>query len=213
MSSSSSNPSFLRSEQPTRIAAAGSGINENLPRGNRELVVELGMGDGRLLKSLAEADPDSAYIGIEVDAGECKRANERSLPPNATIVCVRCEEAIMRLDNESVDRFIAVLPDPALIDTGKVGIWSEFYKQALGKLKRGGSFRIVTELTNDLLEPVGDSEYQQWAGRLGSIFREIGFEIRSSQGGAPAEYSTRSLDQFRGDPSRIRLLTLEMGKP
>ena len=40
------------------------------------------------------------------------------------------------------------------------------------------------------------------------IFQSIGFEITSIEEGAPIEYSTAYLDYFRGDPERIRIVTL-----
>jgi hypothetical protein len=40
----------------------------------------------------------------------------------------------------------------------------------------------------------------------------MGFKRVTSREGAPPEYSSRCIDQFRADPKRIRMVTLDLKK-
>jgi hypothetical protein len=71
---------------------------------------------------------------------------------------------------------------------------------------------LVTEITDELLQPVTDEVYTKWITWLKVCFLSIGFVLTDQREGAPAQYSTRCLDQFRGDPERIRMITLEFTK-
>ena len=169
------------------------------------------MGDGRLLDMLARSHPDAKFTGVETDASLCAQAKSL-IPGNAKVANKKCEQLVPDLADDSIDMFIAVLPDPSLIDRAGESKWKEFYQQLYAKLKPGGIFRLITELTNELFEPIPDSVYQEWTQWLVSCFGSIGFEIMSQYEGSPSEYSSRCLEQFRGDPSRIRLVTLDLGK-
>lgn len=180
-----------------------------------KVVVELGMGDGRLLESLARHDPSSLYIGIELDSGQCRQAESRMMMlalGNVVIVSASFEEAVPAFPDASIDRFIAVLPDPAFIDQGRQEKWAPFYSTVYAKMKKGGQFQLVAEITDELLQPVGDYQYAEWAGWLKATFQSIGFALESQHEGAPAGYSSRCLDQFRGDPERIRMSTINLVK-
>ena len=176
------------------------------------ITVELGMGDGRVLESLAKVDAGSLFVGIELDNKQCKQAHSRIALPNLVVLEGSFEEIVPKFPDHSVDLFIAVLPDPAYIDEKKEHRWKPFYRTVYSKLKRGGTFRLVTEITDELLQPVSDAQYEEWSGRIKSIFRSIGFSITGEQEGASIGYSSRCLDQFRGDPERIRIMTLELAK-
>jgi tRNA G46 methylase TrmB len=176
------------------------------------VVVELGTGDGRLLKALAKRDSGSLYVGIELDDEQCKQAQLRIMLSNVVILSHSFEDIVPTLPDGSVDQFIAVLPDPKFIDEKKEDIWKPFYKTVYSKLKSGGTLELVTEITDELLQPVSDEAYARWAARLRSRLLSIGFTLESQQEGAPAQYSSRCLDQFRGDPERIRIVTLELAK-
>lgn len=176
------------------------------------ITVELGMGDGRVLEGFAQLDPKSLFVGIELDSKQCDQARSRITLPNVTILNGSFEEIVPKFPDHSVDLFIAVLPDPAYIDEKKERSWKPFYRTVYSKLKRGGAFRLVTEITDELLQPVSDAQYEEWSGRIKSIFQSIGFSITGGQEGASIEYSSRCLDQFRGDPERIRIMTLELAK-
>ena len=176
------------------------------------LVVELGMGDGKLLETLAKRDRNSIYIGIELDNEQCIQARSRISLSNVIIVNGSFEDLVPTFEDESIDQFIAVLPDPAFIDQKKEEQWKPFYKSLYDKLKKEGYFRLVTELTDDLLQPVSDDRYSAWADWLKSCFISVGFTLAGQQEGAPRQYLSRCIKQFRADPQRIRMITLDLLK-
>ena len=180
----------------------------------QRVVVELGMGDGRLLEALARPAGDSLFFGIEIDPAQCDAARYRTAQlKNVRLLEGSYEQLIIEFPDESVDEFIPILPDPAYIDEKKQEAWTDFYRRAYHKLKRGGRLRLVTELTDELLQPVSDQACARWKTWLAETFASIGFSLEGSIDGAPAEYSTRCLDQFRGDPERIRIVTMDLAKP
>ena len=176
------------------------------------LVVELGMGDGTLIETLAKRDRNSIYIGIELDNEQCEKARSRSCLSNVFIVNSSIEDLVPTFQDESVDQFIAVLPDPALIDQKKEEQWKPLYKSLYDKLKKRGCFRLVTELTDELLQPVSDDQYLAWADWLESCFISLGFTLACQQEGAPRQYLSRCIEQFKADPQRIRMITLDLLK-
>jgi tRNA G46 methylase TrmB len=176
------------------------------------VIVELGMGDGRLLESLAKHDSNSLYVGIELDDGQCRQAQSRIALANVGILSGSFEDIVPTFPDYSVDRFIAVLPDPGFIDEKKQDRWKPFYKAVYSKLKPGGTLELVTEITDELLQPVSDEQYGKWAAWLRASFLSIGFALAKQHEGAPAQYSSGCLDQFRGDAERIRMATLELAK-
>ena len=176
------------------------------------VIVELGMGDGRLLESLARRDGNSLYVGIELDSDQCRQAQSRTALCNIVILNGSIEDIVPTFPDGSVDRFIAVLPDPVFIDEKKHGRWEPFYRVVYSKLKKNGTLALITEITDELLQPVSDEKYGKWADWLRTSFLSTGFALKSQQEGAPAQYSSRCLDQFRGDSERIRIATLELAK-
>jgi tRNA G46 methylase TrmB len=187
-----------------------------------KVIIEFGMDDGRLLKKLIEQDHDIkldtntstvTYIGIEVDrkqfeAAESLMKNDK----NVILLNSSFEEIIPMFPDGSIDQILDVLPDPAYIDRPNQASWQSFYKVVYAKLKPAGLLRLVTEITDDLLEPVSDEAYNKWVQWLSQMFRSLGFTIRDSMDGPPSEYSTRCLTQFRGDAERIRMVTLDLVK-
>ena len=176
------------------------------------VIVELGMGDGRLLESLAKRDVGSLYVGIELDSDQCRQAQSRIALANVVILAGSIEDIVPTFPDCSVDRFIVVLPDPGFIDEKKQGRWKPFYKVVYSKLKPGGTLELVTEITDELLQPVTDEAYEKWAAWLRASFLSIGFALANQHEGTPMQYSSRCLDQFRGDAERIRMATLELAK-
>jgi tRNA (guanine-N7-)-methyltransferase len=174
-----------------------------------KIVVELGMGDGRLLESLAKRDDSSLYVGIELDSDQYRKARAAH---NMIAMNGSFEDIVPTFPDGSVDSFIAVLPDPGFIDEKKQAKWEPFYRMIYSKLKPGGTLELVTEITGELLQPVSDEQYGKWAEWLRNSFRSIGFAVSNQYEGASAHYSSRCLDQFRGDAQRIRMLTLELAK-
>ena len=179
----------------------------------KRTVVELGMGDGRLLESLAKGDSSSLFIGIEIDKSQFDQANARISADNVMLLEGSFEQLVPNFPDSSIDMFVAVLPDPAFIDRTKYDAWKAFYLQVLVKLKRGGTFRLITELTDELLQPVTDSQYHDWVDWLKQAFTALGFSLANLGQQAPAEYQSRCLDQFRGDTDRIRMVTIDFRKP
>jgi tRNA G46 methylase TrmB len=177
------------------------------------LIVELGMGDGRVLESLARSDTQSLFVGIEIDAALCDAARSRISSRNVLVVNGSIEDIVPALQDGSVDTFVAVLPDPAFIDRDRRTSWEQVYAQIYRKLKAGGMLQLVTELTDELLQPVDAGKYREWVLWLELTFESLGYITDGVTDGAPAEYSSRCLDQFRGDPERIRLVTMSFTKP
>jgi hypothetical protein len=175
-------------------------------------VVELGSGDCRLLEALAEKDPETVYIGIELDGEQCRQAKSRIHLQNVFVMQGSFEEIVPCLPDDSVEGFIAVLPDPAFVDEKNEEGWKPLYRAVYAKLKRPGAFRLVAEITDELLQPVSNEAFDRWSIWLVSAFRSIGFKVAGMIEGSPVEYSSRCLDQFRGDPERIRMATLDFVK-
>ncbi|HEX2169211.1 MAG TPA: hypothetical protein VHF65_02830 [Nitrososphaera sp.] len=177
-----------------------------------KLVVELGMGDGRLLEILAKRKPSWMYIGIEIHNDQCIQARSRITLPNVLIINGSFEDIVPTFLNESIDEFIVVLPDPTYIDQKKEEQWRPFYNSLYLKLKKQGRLQLVTELTDELLEPVSDDQYSVWANWLKSCFVSLGFSLVCQHDGAPRQYISRCIEQFRADPKRIRMITLNLVK-
>ncbi len=175
-------------------------------------IVELGSGNYALLEALAEKDPETIYLGIELDGKQCQQARSRINLQNVFVMHGSFEEILPRLPDESIDGFIAILPDPVFIDEKKEERWKPLYCDVYAKLKKPGAFRLVTEITDEILQPVSNEAYDRWSIWLVSAFRSIGFKVAGMIEGSPGEYSSKCLDQFRGDPERIRMITLDFVK-
>ncbi|MDQ3836314.1 MAG: hypothetical protein M3270_05190 [Thermoproteota archaeon] len=170
------------------------------------------MGDGTLLEILAQRNKNSMYIGIDVNLEECIQARSRISLSNVIITNRSIKDLVPMFMNESVDEFIIALPDPTFIDQKNERQWKEFYKSVYCKLKKYGYLQIITELTDELWQPISDDHYLAWADWLKSCFISLGFSIAGEHEGAPSHYSSRCIEQFRGDPERIRMITLHLIK-
>ena len=118
------------------------------------LVVELGMGDGTLIEILAQQNQNSAFSGIEIHLDQCIQARSRKSLLNISIINSSIEDIVPMLLDESIDEFITALPDPAFIDQKCEEQWKDLYKCMYSKLKKNGRLKIITELTDELLQPV-----------------------------------------------------------
>jgi tRNA G46 methylase TrmB len=170
------------------------------------------MGDGTLLEALAKQDCNSIYIGIELNNEQCVQARSRITLSNVIIMNRSFEDLVPTFQDESIDQFIAVLPDPIFIDKKREEHWKLFYKSVHYKLKKEGRLQLVTELTDELLQPVSDDRYSAWADWLRSCFLSLGFTLADQQEGAPRQYVSRCIKQFSGDSERIRMITLDLLK-
>ena len=191
-------------------------------KGPSKVIIEFGMDDGRLLKQLVKKDHDIKldtndtkvlYIGIELVRKQFEIAESlMKSDKNVILLNASFEEILPMFPDGSIDQILDVLPDPAYIDSPNQNSWQTFYEIVYLKLKTGGLLRLVTEITDDLLEPVSDEAYNTWVQWLSQIFQSVGFTIKACMDGPPAEYSTRCLTQFRGDSERIRMVTLDLVK-
>ena len=179
-----------------------------------KVIVELGMGDGRLLKAISENDHDNNYfyIGIEVDKSQYEQAISQNKLVNVRLLNGSFEDMLPAFSDNSLYRVISILPDPKYIDQLEEHKWKYLYKIVYEKLENYGTLELVTEITDDLLQEVSDQVYNKWIEWLKSTFQSIGFKEITSREGAPPEYSSRCIDQFRADPKRIRMVTLDLKK-
>jgi cyclopropane fatty-acyl-phospholipid synthase-like methyltransferase len=179
-----------------------------------KVIVEIGMGDGQLLEKLAKCDDNihSTYIGIELDKQQYENAKRRVNFVNTILLDGSFEDIFPTFPDDFFDLVIAVLPDPDFIDNLQQWKWESFYKVVYSKLKNHGLFQLITELTDELLQPIPDKVYYDWVEYLSTTFQSIGFVLLTKEEGAPSDYSTRCIDQFRGDPERIRMITLNFEK-
>jgi tRNA G46 methylase TrmB len=181
-----------------------------------KVVVELGTGDGHILEKLAKSNNNhansSTYIGIELDRKQYEDSIRRINLNNVKLLNGSFEDIIPFFPDDYLDLVIAVLPDPDFIDKTKQYKWEPFYKAVYSKLKNNGSFQLVTEITDELFQPVSDEVYIRWIEWLLTTFQSIGFILVTKHDGAPLDYSSKCIDQFRGDPERIRMVTLHFEK-
>jgi tRNA G46 methylase TrmB len=188
------------------------------------IILELGCGDGLLLGKLLEAERTgdtiqnnsrkSFYIGIECDNLKYNKA--RSVVErfsNVKLINGSFEVLIHGFSNCSIDKIISVLPDPEFIDIRRQYRWRKFYSVLNRKLVANGSLRIVTELIDDLLQPVTADAYDTWVQEIIEIFGELGFSLIRILDGPPLEYESECLRRFKQDPQRIRLATFDFAKP
>ena len=180
-----------------------------------KVVVELGIGDGQLLEKVVRdrKSTQTCYVGIEIDAKQIQLARDKLREKNVYLVNESFEKVISYFPDNYVDEFIFVLPPPEYIDKSMVSQWSSLYRDIFKKLKENGSLVVVTELINNLLEPVTDYEFIIWKNWLMSKFTSLGFIIKEAYDDSPRYFSSHYLEQFRGDTSRIKIVTLILLKP
>ena len=200
-------------------------ISGEVPRSSEslKLIVELGMGDGRLLRKLLEADKEAdrraangksrKYVGIELDRSNYEIAKSMLKNyANVKLVNGSFEVLINDFLDCSIDEIISVLPDPKFIDIQSQDIWDKFYRIVNRKMSRNGRFLLVTEVIDDLLQPVSDEAYNAWVHWIVYTFQNMGFILVKNNEGPPDEYESECLERFKGDPERIRLATFDFIK-
>jgi SAM-dependent MidA family methyltransferase len=200
-------------------------FSREVPRSSESLkiIVELGMGDGRLLNKLLEADKEAdrkaaneksqMYIGIELDRTKYERA--KSLLENfdnVKLINGSFEVLINEFPDRSIDEIISVLPDSKFIDIESQDTWENFYRVVNQKMSKHGRFLLVTELIDDLLQPVSNEAYHVWLHWIIDTFQNLGFIPVRSNEGPPDEYESECLERFKSDPERIRLATFDFVK-
>jgi tRNA G46 methylase TrmB len=187
------------------------------------IILELGCGDGLLLRKLLEAErtgdtvennsTKSFYVGIECDSLKYNKATSVVEHfSNVKLLNGSFEVLIHEFSDCSIDKIICVLPDPEFIDIQNQYRWKKFYSVLNHKLVANGSLRIVTELIDDLLQPVTTDAYDTWVQEIIEIFGELGFSLIQILDGSPLEYESECLRRFKQDPQRIRLATFDFTK-
>jgi len=104
-----------------------------------KVIVELGMGDGRVLQRLVEeysGNQTVAYVGIEKDKILAEQARMRVKSQNVLVINSMFEQILILFCDQCIDLAVMVLPDPDYIDPIHHEKWSPFYGQILhSKLK------------------------------------------------------------------------------
>jgi tRNA G46 methylase TrmB len=179
------------------------------------VVIEIGCGDGQLLEGVInyENNPNTCYVGIEIDAVQIQNARDRMTGKNIFLINESIEKVIPLLPDNYVDQFIFVLPPPKYIDREMETQWTLLYQKIYKKLKGKGTLTVVTEVTNDLLEPVSNDEFRSWKTWIASNFVIFGFTLREIFNEYPLHYRSHFLEQFRSDQLRIKIITLILEKP
>lgn len=185
----------------------------NLPK-NKKIIVELGMGDGKLLNLLSNSKHnfDCYFIGIEKKEENFNIAKKNIKSPNVMLLNYSFETILPLFNDESIHKVILVLPDPKYIDKTYRYEWELFYKTIYKKLQKNGIFILITEITNELLEPVTDNYFYKEVNNLKQIFKSIGFILLKDFEGIQENYVSSYLQLFSGDPLRIRIINFEFIK-
>jgi len=186
------------------------------PLGNRDLIVELGSGNGQTLVDLANrnVERDLHFVGIELDSSLYEKSCSLLTKDNNNITFVNndFEYVISAFHNESISMFLSILPHPNYIGKESEVKWKRFYKIMLRKMKRYGQFFLITEYTNELLSAVSVEEYAKWRKWIILTFEAIGFNVNVVTDHAPHGLLSYYLSQFSNDTDRIKILTILMGK-
>ncbi len=181
-----------------------------------KIIVELGSGDGKLLNNLGNLyDGDSVLlIGIEKDHSQYITSCKEIRNKNIQFINEPFESVLTNFNDNSLDTVLSVLPHPEYIDKANLKIWFPIYKTILDKMKIRGYFILVTELIDELLEPVSNSDYTSWKKWLIETFSLIGFNLFKIIDGAPSSphFSSHYLNKFKNDPERIKIITLVLTK-
>ena len=179
---------------------------------DKKLVVELGMGDGNLLKLLSEKNQDYYFIGIEKQESYFNKAKYNIKSQNVKILHTLFEAVLPLFEDNSIHKVISVLPDPKYIDKNYKSNWEILYKIIYKKLVRQGKFILITEITNELFQPVSNYEFYKEVENLKQIFQSIGYIVLTAFEGYQENYTTSFLQEFSGDPKRIRIINFEFTK-
>lgn len=184
---------------------------EDIPK-DKKLVVELGIGDGNLINSLSEKDQDYYFIGIEKQESYFDKAKYNIKSQNVKILHTLFEDVLPLFEDSSIHKIISVLPDPKYIDKNYSRNWEILYKTIYKKLVKQGKFILITEITDALFQPVSNYEFYKEVENLKQIFQSIGFIILHAFEGYQEYYMTSFLQEFNGDPERIRIINFEFTK-
>jgi tRNA G46 methylase TrmB len=184
---------------------------DDIPK-DKKLVLELGIGDGNLIKLLSEKNQDYYFIGIEKKESYFNKAKSSIKSKNVKILHTSFEAVLPLFEDNSIYKVISVLPDPKYIDKNYKSNWEILYKVIYKKLVREGKFILITEITDELFQPVSNNEFYKEVEYLKQIFQSIGFIVLNIFEGYQENYMTSFLQEFSGDPKRIRIINFEFTK-
>ena len=122
------------------------------------------------------------------------------------------ESVLPLFEDNSLYKVISVLPDPKYIDIKYKSNWEVLYKIIYKKLVKQGKFILITEITDELFQPVSNNEFYKEVENLKQIFQSIGFLVVNAFEGYQENYMTSFLQEFSGDPKRIRIINFEFTK-
>ena len=184
---------------------------DDIPK-DKKLVLELGIGNGNLIKLLSEKNQDYYFIGIEKKESYFNKAKSSIKSQNVKILHTLFEAVLPLFEDNSIYKVISVLPDPKYIDKNYKSNWEILYKIIYKKLVRQGKFILITEITDELFQPVSNNEFYKEVEYLKQIFQSIGFIVLNAFEGHQENYMTSFLQEFSGDPKRIRIINFEFTK-
>ena len=177
-----------------------------------DVVVELGSGDGKLLKNLLKQNKDIFLIGIEINQNLYNKEFS-TLPSNLKLINSSFEDILPKLPDNSISKFISMLPDPKYIDRTYEKIWANLYRIIYEKLIHRGIFLLVTEITDELFRPVSNTLFEKETQNIQNVFQSIGFNVLNKYEGSPKDLSSSFLTKFQQDDTqRIRIITFEFIK-
>ncbi len=176
---------------------------------------EIGSGDGRLLKNIANLFNNSdniLFLGTETDSSlyldYCRKLNNN----NICFINEPFENVLLQIASNTLDIVLSILPCPKYIDKNRQEEWIPMYSLILNRMKEKGFFILVTELIDELLQPVSLNDYLSWKKWISDTFCLIGFKIVGIIDGTPSCISSYCIDKFTNDPQRIRITTIMMTK-
>ncbi len=135
-------------EPQTRMPDWDSDFNQSGP-----LVLEIGFGMGQSLAAMAEAAPDTRFIGVEVHrpgVGALLMEIEKRGLTNLRLYCCDANDVMSRcLPDQSLDRIQLYFPDPwhKKKHNKRRLVQPDWLRQAARKLKTGGLFHMATDWT------------------------------------------------------------------
>ncbi|NOJ29164.1 MAG: hypothetical protein DA328_03240 [Nitrososphaeraceae archaeon] len=169
-------------------------------------IIELGCGDGVLINRLSKMYKNYLLVGIELSNEKFQNSVNLVAAKNVKLINDSFENIVPKLENNSIDKFLAILPDPKYIDLRNQNSWKNFYVKVFEKLEKNGVLIIITEITNELLNPVSQEQYNSEINKIEHIFRSIGFKTVHVSHNYPSIYSTNLLKKFSKDPDRIKIV-------
>jgi len=114
-------------------------------------VVEIGFGNGENLATLAAANPDRDYLGIEVHRAGVGRLMLAAQTAQSTNLRILCHDAVEVLEHQlppqSLDEMLILFPDPwhKKRHHKRRLIQPAFVELAASRLKPGGVLRLATD--------------------------------------------------------------------